>query len=259
MASSFGRLVQVDYETRRVVATLELHGAAPLTCVAATEGFVATGDAAGLLRLWPLDFGAFLLQAQHDAGVASLAVSPSDLRIAVSTASGTLGVLDVATHAYITAVRPHRTGVAALAFSTHHGPGQGPGQGPGRELLAATAGVDRTIRVFNLETGAQTFEFTAEADPPTALAFHPGSGEGGGRGIVACGFRSGAVRVLAVGSPAPLQEHHPHPSGAHVAQVRWQRCASTLHCFSFPRRCSPIGCALPLRCSFRPMAAASTR
>ena len=117
MASSFGRLVQVDYETRRVVATLELHGAAPLTCVAATEGFVATSDAAGLLRLWPLDFGAFLLQAQHDAGVASLAVSPSDLRIAVSTASGTLGVLDVTTHANITAVRPHRTGVAALAFS----------------------------------------------------------------------------------------------------------------------------------------------
>jgi hypothetical protein len=44
-----------------------------------------------LLRLWPLDFKEHLMQAQHACAVACLAVSKDDLKIAVSTAHGTLG------------------------------------------------------------------------------------------------------------------------------------------------------------------------
>ena len=94
VASSAGTLLQVNYSNRQVLGLLRLHEAA-ITCVTATEGYVATGAADGLLRLWPLDFSDYLMQAQHDSAVASVAVSDDDLRLAVSTGSGTLGILDV--------------------------------------------------------------------------------------------------------------------------------------------------------------------
>jgi len=55
------------------------------------DRYVATGDSSGLLKVWPLDFKEHLMQAQHDCGVAAIAVSRDDLKLAVSTVRGTLG------------------------------------------------------------------------------------------------------------------------------------------------------------------------
>jgi len=57
--------------------------------------YVATGDSSGLLRVWPLDFKEHLMQAQHDCGVAAIAVSSDDLKLAVSTVRGTLGEMSL--------------------------------------------------------------------------------------------------------------------------------------------------------------------
>lgn len=57
----------------------------------AADRYVATGDSSGLLKVWPLDFKEHLMQAQHDCGVAAIAVSQDDLKLAVSTVRGTLG------------------------------------------------------------------------------------------------------------------------------------------------------------------------
>ena len=207
VASSNGTLCQVDSSTRRVLAFLKLHSA-PVTTVLATEGYVATGAADGLLRLWPLDFSEFLMQAQHDSAIASVAVSDDELKLAVSTTSGTLGLLDVATHEYATIVRAHRSGIAACALAP--APARVLGAAGVSEAgewgthggLLATAGCDKTIRVFDLSSGQQNYEFNSTEDRPTTLAFHPTSG-----GILACGFSSGSLRILSVASTATLHEY----------------------------------------------------
>jgi hypothetical protein len=48
-----------------------------------------------------------LMQAEHEAGVTSVAVAPDGLRVAIGTESGALGVLDIPSHHYTTLLRSH--------------------------------------------------------------------------------------------------------------------------------------------------------
>jgi hypothetical protein len=60
-----------------------------------------------LLRVWPLDFRSYLLEAEHDAPASAAALSPCGLRVAVGCEDGALGVLDLGARRYATAVRSH--------------------------------------------------------------------------------------------------------------------------------------------------------
>ena len=73
--------------------------------------------------------------------VASVAVSNDDLKLAVSTGSGTR-ILDVKSHAYSTCIRSHKNGVVATAEASHCD-------------QFATAGKDGTIRVWEIQSGAK--------------------------------------------------------------------------------------------------------
>lgn len=59
------------------------------------------------LRVWPLDFRSYLLEAEHEAPVTAAALAPGGLRVAVGSEDGTLGVLDLGSHRYSTALRSH--------------------------------------------------------------------------------------------------------------------------------------------------------
>jgi len=75
-----------------VIPKYKIHSAFSLVHLFLTfVRYVATGDSSGLLKVWPLDFKEHLMQAQHDCGVAAIAVSRDDLKLAVSTVRGTLG------------------------------------------------------------------------------------------------------------------------------------------------------------------------
>jgi hypothetical protein len=63
--------------------------------------------------VWPLDFRAYLLEAEHDAAVSAAALSPCGLRVAVGCEDGSVGALDVAAHRYSSALRSHTGRVAA--------------------------------------------------------------------------------------------------------------------------------------------------
>jgi hypothetical protein len=49
-----------------------LHTNTPVNAVAANEGFCITGGGEGLVRIWPLDFADFLIEAKHDGPIRSL-------------------------------------------------------------------------------------------------------------------------------------------------------------------------------------------
>jgi hypothetical protein len=67
------------------------------------------------LRVWPLDFRAYLLEAEHDAPLAAAAIGPGGLRVAAGCEGGTVGVLDMAAQRYATAARSHTGRVLAAA------------------------------------------------------------------------------------------------------------------------------------------------
>ena len=87
VASALGTLVQIAYETRQVLGVLRLHDA-PIKCIAAATGYVATGAADGCLRLWPLDFSDVLMQAKHDAAVTGAVITNDGMQIYTMTAGG---------------------------------------------------------------------------------------------------------------------------------------------------------------------------
>ena len=68
----------------------------------------------------------------------------------------------------------------------------------------ATVSADQSIRVWDLDTLAQLFDFQAPGEVPCAVAYHPR------QQCFACGFVSGCVRVFDVGTTNLLAEHSQH-------------------------------------------------
>ena len=56
-----------------------------------------------------------------------------------------------------------------------------------------TVSDDETIRVWDLDTLSQLYDFRAANEKPCAVAYHPH------QQVFACGFRNGAVRVFNIG------------------------------------------------------------
>ncbi|XP_069341826.1 WD repeat-containing protein 90 [Eulemur rufifrons] len=148
----------------------------------------AVGSEDGYLRLWPRDFSAVLLEAEHEGPVSWVCVSPDGLRVLSATATGHLGVLDVPSREYSVLARAHTAPV--LALSTERSRGQ-----------LATVSQDRTVRIWDLATLQQLYDFTSSEEAPSAVAFHPT------RPAFFCGFSSGAVRAFSLEAAEVLVEH----------------------------------------------------
>jgi WD repeat-containing protein 90 len=114
VSSSSGKLLQVNYSTRELECVFQLHDG-PITSLSINEGFCVTGSHDKYLRVWPLDFSDFFIEAQHEDAVSSCVVSPDGIKVAIGTRNGSVGVLDVSTHSYDTLLRSHQRDVMALA------------------------------------------------------------------------------------------------------------------------------------------------
>ncbi|XP_028710456.1 WD repeat-containing protein 90 isoform X2 [Peromyscus leucopus] len=151
----------------------------------------AVGSEDGYLRLWPLDFSSVLLEAEHDGPVGSVSFSPDGLRVLSTTTSGHLGFLDVPSREYTVLARSHMAPV--LALSTEQNRGQ-----------MATVSLDHTVRIWDLATLQQLYDFSSPGESPCAVAFHPTSPN------FFCGFSSGAVRSFSLEDSGVLVEHTRH-------------------------------------------------
>ncbi|KAM4820254.1 WD repeat-containing protein 90 isoform 3-T3 [Thomomys bottae] len=151
----------------------------------------AVGSEDGYLRLWPLDFSSVLLEAEHDGPVSAVCVSPDGLRVLSTTSLGHLGFLDIPSREYTVLARSHMASI--LAFSMERSRGQ-----------LATVSLDHTVRIWDLATLRQLYDFTSPEEAPCAVAFHPTGS------TFFCGFSSGAVRSFSLENAGVLVEHTRH-------------------------------------------------
>ncbi|XP_058141551.1 LOW QUALITY PROTEIN: WD repeat-containing protein 90 [Dasypus novemcinctus] len=163
----------------------------PVSSLSVARGVCAVGSEDGYLRLWPLDFSSVLLEAEHEGPVGWVRVSPDGLRVLSTTSAGQLGFLDVPAREYSVLARAHAGPV--LAFATERSRGQ-----------LATVSQDASVRVWDLATLQQLYDFAAPDETPQAVAFHP-SGQ-----ALFCGFSSGVLRAFSLDTLGVLGEHRCH-------------------------------------------------
>lgn len=250
-STSLGTLLQISYRTRNVLCVLRLHSE-PILSLCVNEGYCVTGCAEGILRLWPLDFADYLLEARHEDAVTSVALSLDGLTLLVGTERGTIGKLDVVTQKYAPRERAKASTPPPLTHQSN------PTFGPARyttvarshtgrilraardpaSLSAATIGEDLTVRVWDLTTGQQTKEFLSPHDSPTSLCYPPGDEPATS---LCVGFQSGFVRVFSLPTISTLFELEQHTgpvlSLLYVRREEWRaRAAASTEKFECARQ-----------------------
>jgi hypothetical protein len=66
VSSTRGLLLKVDAISETVLCSFQLHDS-PITSLAVHGGYAVTGGADSKLRVWPLSFNDFLLEAHHES------------------------------------------------------------------------------------------------------------------------------------------------------------------------------------------------
>ncbi|KAM4623838.1 WD repeat-containing protein 90 [Polymixia lowei] len=208
VSSRSGHILEVDYSrvviknVRRLLPAQQAHGqrrekhtfntgpGIAINSISVSSSFCATGSEDGFLRLWPLDFSAVFLEAEHEGAVSLVSISADSLQVLATTSTGNLGYLDVSSRGYSTLMRSHTDSI--LGFSA---------DGIRRHL--ATASRDGSVRVWHMDSLQQLYDFVSE-DGPCSVAFHPSLQ------VFSCGFGSGIVRVFDISSAKLLAEHKQH-------------------------------------------------
>ncbi|XP_065414804.1 WD repeat-containing protein 90 isoform X1 [Chrysemys picta bellii] len=182
---------QIQHSHRREKQTFNSGPGIAINSISISSTFCATASEDGYVRLWPLDFSAVFLEAEHEGPVSSVSISPDNLKVLCTTSTGNLGYLDVQSRGYNTLMRSHTDSV--LAFSVD-----------GLRKQMATVSQDNTIRIWDLVSMQQLYDFTASDEIPCTVAFHPA------QQIFACGFSSGVVRTFSLTASDLLMEHKQH-------------------------------------------------
>ncbi|KAJ8037449.1 WD repeat-containing protein 90 [Holothuria leucospilota] len=201
-----GHIFQIDYSRMSVVHVRRLlpsgkhvkdkstFGSGPgiaINTMAMSEAFCVTGSDDGFLRLWPLDFSSVFLEAEHEGPVTVVGISVDGLNMLAGTSTGNLGYLDISTRNYTTVMRSHTGRILCMSID------------PVRRQLA-TVSQDHTIRLWDLDSLQQMFDFHSPDESPTTICYHPTIHS------FACGFDSGCVRIFSVSSTKMLAELKQH-------------------------------------------------
>ncbi|XP_058477467.1 WD repeat-containing protein 90 isoform X2 [Solea solea] len=181
---------QQQHSERREKMTFNTGPGIAINSISVSSSFCATGSEDGFLRLWPLDFSAVFLEAEHEGPVSLVSVSSDSLQVLATTSTGNLGFLDVSSRGYNTLMRSHTDTV--LGFSV---------DGIRRHLTTASS--DGTVRIWDMDSLHQLYDFVPE-DCPCSVAFHPSEQ------VFSCGSSSGIVRVFDISSAKLLAEHKQH-------------------------------------------------
>ncbi|KAF4667092.1 WD repeat domain 90 [Perkinsus chesapeaki] len=73
VSTACGRVVQIHYNTRQIENVFRLHeDGCPIWAISVTEGFVCTAGGDGFVRVWPLDFTNYYMQAKVRGAINSI-------------------------------------------------------------------------------------------------------------------------------------------------------------------------------------------
>ncbi len=174
VGSHEGRILQINAETQELEFVYQLHEAG-IRAVSVCEAFCVTGSDDLFIRVWPLDFSEFFMEAKHEALVQAVAIAPDNVEILCATDNGSIGVLDIPNQKYKTVIRSHTQEIIAA---------------DSLKTSLVTLSLDKTIRVWDLNTMQQQYEFASYEDQAVSVAIHPS------KPVFACGFVSGSLRIF---------------------------------------------------------------
>lgn len=115
VGSKAGMLYQVNYLTKDLEAIYKVHESS-ICSLSLSAGFCVSGSEDCFLRVWPLDFSEFILEAKHESIVISLDIAIDGLKLACGIANGGLGVLDLGNQSYKTVMRSHTEEISQLEY-----------------------------------------------------------------------------------------------------------------------------------------------
>jgi WD40 repeat protein len=177
VGSKQGHLYIVNYFTRELEAVYRCHDSA-ICSLTVSAGFCVSGGEDYYLRVWPLDFSEFFMEAKHEGVVISLDVSSDGLVLASGTSTGGISLLDLSNQNYTTIMRAHTDEIIQLVAHEFS-----------NSIISLSK--DYTIRVWNMSTLEQTFEFSyPRGDECKVIAAHPAAM------YFVAGFTSGVVRIF---------------------------------------------------------------
>ena len=177
VGASNGCILQITCANRELDAVYKVQES-PLLAIASNDHFVATGSLDGHLRVWPVTFSEFLIEAKHDSGVCSLDISNDAIEVLCGTQNGNIGILNIEDKQYKTILRSPPTAIKKLFLH------------PNGEYVF-TIEEDNSVRIWDVDKKSEAFQFLSTKDTPTAIAA-PLHNED----LFACGFSNGVVKIL---------------------------------------------------------------
>jgi WD40 repeat protein len=78
VASKHGMVMQINYHTQALEGAFQLHDAG-IYSISVNEAFCVTGSEDQFLRVWPLDFTEFFMEAKHEGTVSAVDISSDGL------------------------------------------------------------------------------------------------------------------------------------------------------------------------------------
>lgn len=93
VGTKHGMVYQINYAKETHENQFKTNDGA-IFSIAVNDAFCVTGSEDSFLRVWPLDFQEFFMEAQHEGIVNAVDISPDGLRVVCGTMYGSIGVLD---------------------------------------------------------------------------------------------------------------------------------------------------------------------
>ena len=191
VGSKHGFLYQVNYDTRQLESVVKIHDLS-ICSISVSAGFCVTGSQDQYIRVWPLDFSEFFLEAQHESIIIALDVSLDGLKVACGTSANSLSILDLTTQNYKTLLRSHSDTITSLRSQEEN-------------HILVSLSKDSSIRIWDDYNLDQIYEFNyTKEDECNCIDVHPT------RNIFVGGFSSGVVRVFSIERVEVLSEHKYH-------------------------------------------------
>ena len=188
VGSNGGCIFQVAINNKELEAVYKVQDSAILS-IAVNEAFCATGSQDGYLRIWPVDFSEFLIEAKHDTGVCSVDISYDALEILCGTLGGSIGILNVQNKEYKTILRSPPNIIKDIIIH------------PSFNYLFTIEG-DNSVRIWDIEHKAEAYQFVSTKDPPICVAAPNDLS-------FVCGFSSGIIKVFDLEKTEVLYECKP--------------------------------------------------